>query len=140
MSEKQPQPTRVKLSLGGANLWLSLDRDLAPAENPLDAFRGIHAMLTKVLQELAALPSSTSPPSAQPTETIDAKLLEGLQWTPGQKYGREWVRIGAHPELAATIALMRRIDPNGYHAAGDYVYRIEGDFLGRYPKRKKASA
>jgi hypothetical protein len=35
-----------------AKISLSLERDLAPAENPLDAFRNVDALLRKALSEL----------------------------------------------------------------------------------------
>ena len=61
------QPARVALSLGStrrltefdfSKISLSLERDLAPAENPLDGFRGIHALLSKALVELQVGPKT----------------------------------------------------------------------------------
>jgi hypothetical protein len=65
-------------------------------------------------------------------------MIERLPWLPGQRAGREWVRIPEHSQLEPVIKLMESIDQGqiGYHTIGKYVYRIEGDFLGRYPKRE----
>jgi hypothetical protein len=75
MSQSNPfdkivqKPTRVSLSLGSttrlnefdfSKISLSLDRDLAPNENPLDGFRGIHALLSKALAELQVGPKKAS--------------------------------------------------------------------------------
>jgi hypothetical protein len=66
------------------------------------------------------------------------EMIERLPWLPGQRAGREWVRIPEHSQLEPVIKLMESIDQGqiGYHTIGNYVYRIEGDFLGRYPKHK----
>jgi len=66
------------------------------------------------------------------------EMIERLPWLPGQRAGREWVRILEHSQLDPVIKLMESIDQGqtGYHTIGNYVYRIEGDFLGRYPKHK----
>jgi hypothetical protein len=43
-----------------SKISLSLDRDLAVNENPLDGFRGIHALLSKALVELQIGPKKAS--------------------------------------------------------------------------------
>ena len=63
MSTQERQPTRVSLSLGSttrlnefdfSKISLSLDRDLAPLENPVDAYRGIKALLEGLVTEFQA--------------------------------------------------------------------------------------
>jgi len=87
-------------------------------------------------QPKAIPPVSPSIP-VSPLEPHQA-MIERLPWLPGQRAGREWVRIPEHSQLEPVIKLMESIDQGqiGYHTIGNYVYRIEGDFLGRYPKRK----
>lgn len=57
------QPTRVSLTLGStmrltefdfSKISLSLDRDLAPLENPVDAYRSIKALLEGLVAEFQA--------------------------------------------------------------------------------------
>jgi hypothetical protein len=57
------QPTRVGLTIGSATrlnefdfakISLSLDRDLVPAENPIDAYRDIKALLERMVSEFQA--------------------------------------------------------------------------------------
>jgi len=64
------------------------------------------------------------------------KILESLPWAPGKTAGREWIRIKDHAELKQALALIQEKAVNGYYTIGGHVYRIEGDFLGRYPKRE----
>ncbi len=59
MSSNQynPRPTRISMSVGSTSrnggefeskkISLSLERDLVPAENPVDAYRDIKALSTK---------------------------------------------------------------------------------------------
>jgi hypothetical protein len=63
MSIQERQPTRVSLSLGSttrlnefdfSKISLSLDRDLVPAENPIDAYRDIKALLERMVTEFQA--------------------------------------------------------------------------------------
>jgi hypothetical protein len=60
MSNQERQPTRVGLSLGSttrlnefdfSKISLSLERDLVPAENPVDAYRDIKALLERMVTE-----------------------------------------------------------------------------------------
>jgi hypothetical protein len=69
MSIQERQPTRVSLSLGSttrltefdfSKISLSLDRDLAPAENPIDAYRDIKALLERLVTEFQAGKLSSS--------------------------------------------------------------------------------
>ena len=147
------QPTRVELSIGPTGPTVSLKRDLAPLENPLDAYRDINALLRKALQEITpAAPkvsgpekALTSPPKSpnglaqkdtSASSTPLEKILDSLPWAPGKIPGREWIRIKDHAELKQTLALIQEKAVNGYYTIGRHVYRIEGDFLGRYPKRE----
>jgi hypothetical protein len=72
-----------------SKISLSLDRDLAPSENPLDGFRGIHALLSKALVELQIGPKTqqtgtgtptlpASKPAGLTTETVRERLAKWL--------------------------------------------------------------
>jgi len=158
------QPTRVSLSLGSttqtgefqfSKITIGLERDVAPLENPLDACRDINALLQRALQDVKAPAvkvnfsgpekSLTSPPKSpnglaqkdtSASSTPLEKTLDSLPWAPGKIPGREWIRIKDHAELKQTLALIQEKAVNGYYTIGRHVYRIEGDFLGRYPKRE----
>jgi hypothetical protein len=157
------QPTRVSLSLGSttqtgefqfSKITIGLERDVASLENPLDAYRDINALLRKALQEITPPPkvsgpekSLTSPPKTpnglaqkdtSASSTPLEKTLDSLPWAPGKIPGREWIPIKDHAELKQTLALIQEKAVNGYYTIGGHVYRIEGDFLGRYPKRETA--
>jgi hypothetical protein len=63
MSSQERQPTRVGLTIGSttrlnefdfAKISLSLERDLVPAENPIDAYRDIKALLERLVTEFQA--------------------------------------------------------------------------------------
>jgi hypothetical protein len=63
MSSQERQPTRVSVTIGEtrrlsefdfSKVSVSLDRDLAPLENPLDAYRDVNALLSRALAELQA--------------------------------------------------------------------------------------
>jgi hypothetical protein len=131
------QPTRVWASLGStaqtgefefSKMTIGLERDVAPLETPLDACRDIHTLLKQALEEMRAAPM-------KPKFSVE-KILESLPWAPGKTAGREWIRIKDHAELKQTLALIQEKAVNGYYTIGRHVYRIEGDFLGRYPKRE----
>ena len=140
------RPTRVGLVIGTTQrtaefdfkVTVSLERDLVALENPLDAYRDISAMLNRVLQEIKppatpanGLKSKDTTSSLTPLE----KLLNSLPWAPGKTLGREWIRIKDHAELKQALGLIQEKAVNGYCTIGRHVYRVEGDFLGRYPKR-----
>jgi hypothetical protein len=98
MSNQDRQPTRVGLTIGSttrlnefdfSKISLSLDRDLVPAENPLDGFRDIHALLSKALAELQVGPKTqqtgtgapslpTPKPAALTVEMLRARLAKWL--------------------------------------------------------------
>jgi hypothetical protein len=76
MSSHDRQPTRVSLSLGSttrlnefdfAKISLSLERDLVPAENPVDAYRDIKALLERMVSEFqgSLKPAGTSTPAGK---------------------------------------------------------------------------
>ena len=76
MSNQERQPTRVGLTIGSttrlnefdfSKISLSLERDLAATENPLDGFRGIHALLSKALVELQVGPKTQQTGTGTPT-------------------------------------------------------------------------
>jgi hypothetical protein len=50
-----------------SKISLSLERDLVPAENPLDAYRDVNALLSKALAELQASPKTQQTGNATPT-------------------------------------------------------------------------
>ena len=149
------QPTRVSLSLGSttqtgefqfSKITIGLERDVAPLENPLDAYRDIHALLNRALQDMRAAEMKPNFSAAEksplarndttPSPTPLEKILDSFPWAPGKIPGREWIRIKDHAELKQTLALIQEKAVNGYYTIGRHVYRIEGDFLGRYPKRE----
>jgi len=92
------QPTRVGLTIGSttrlnefdfSKISVSLERDLAPAENPLDGFQGIHALLSKTLVELQVGPKTqqtsnqtprveTPKPAVLTVETVRERLVKRL--------------------------------------------------------------
>jgi len=92
------QPTRVGLTIGSttrlnefdfSKISISLERDLAPAENSLDGFQGIHALLSKALVELQVGPKTqqtsnqtprveTSKPPTLTVETVRERLTKWL--------------------------------------------------------------
>jgi hypothetical protein len=68
------QPTRVGLTIGSttrlnefdfAKISLSLERDLVPAENPVDAYRDIKALLERMVSEFQG---SSKPAGAAKTQ------------------------------------------------------------------------
>jgi hypothetical protein len=74
MSKQPENPTRVSMSLGSTSrnggefefkkISLSLERDLAPAENPIDAYRDIKALLERMVSEFqGSKPAGTSTPA-----------------------------------------------------------------------------
>jgi hypothetical protein len=144
--------TRVSLTLGSttqtgefqfSKVTIGLERDLAALENPLDAYRDISALLNRALQEIKSshaprneLAEKDTTPSSTPLE----KVLDSLAWAPGKTPGREWIRIKDHAELKQALGLIQEKAVNGYCSIGRHVYRIEGDFLGRYPKHESAKA
>jgi hypothetical protein len=96
---QERQPTRVGLTIGSttrltefdfSKISLSLERDLAPAESPLDGFRGIHALLSKALTELQTGPKTqqsssgtpTLPTSKSPGLTVEALRERLAGWLP----------------------------------------------------------
>ena len=112
--------------------WKKLEDEVRERISATDARSGI----IPGSQPKAIPPISSSIP-VSPLEPHQ-EMIERLPWLPGQRAGREWVRIPEHSQLEPVIKLMESIDQGqiGYHTIGNYVYRIEGDFLGRYPKHK----
>lgn len=163
------QPTRLSLQIGSTNqtaefqfskVTIGLERDLAPAENPLDAYRDINALLQRALQEAkppAAKGNASGPEKSQPSAAASTnglkqadtshsatpleKAADSLQWGKSKKNpARQWTKISDaedSPELMQVLAFVEGHAVNGYATIGSYVYRVEGDgqYLGRYPKR-----
>jgi hypothetical protein len=155
MTEPQGQKPRIELSLGStkqvgefdfAKCTVSMSRDLEPGEDPSAALQQIEKVLSDFL--FRHLGAARIPPAdkarPQPKTTMDPALvgqIENLPWSPGHMAGREWVRISEHEErLALLLIELRRMDPKSYLTVGDFRYRLEGDFIGRYPVRKGAVA
>ena len=80
MSQYDKRPTRVSLSLGSTSrnggefefkkINLSLERDLVPAENPVDAYRDIKALLERMVTEFqGSKPTGTPNPAGNGNET-----------------------------------------------------------------------
>ena len=76
MSQYDKRPTRVSLSLGSTSrnggefefkkINLSLERDLVPAENPIDAYRDIKALLERMVSEFqGSKPAGTPTPAGK---------------------------------------------------------------------------
>jgi len=159
MTEPQGQKPRIELSLGStkqvgefdfAKCIISMSRDLEPGEDPSAALHQIEKVLSDfLLRHLGAAripPADKARPQArqQPKPTMDPALasqIENLPWSPGHMPGREWVLIGEHEErLAPLLIELRNIDSKSYLTVGDFRYRLEGNFIGRYPVRKGAVA
>jgi hypothetical protein len=144
-----------------SKVTIGLERDLAPAENPLDAYRDINALLQRALQEAktpavkgnVSGPGKAQPPAGAPVNGLkDAdtshsatpleKAAESLRWAKSKNNpARQWTRISDaedSPELMQVLAFVEGHAVNGYAPIGSYVYRLEGDgqYLGRYPKRE----
>jgi hypothetical protein len=172
MSEAQVirHATRVTLSIGSttqtgefqfSKVTIGLERDLAPMENPLDAYRDINALLQRALQDVKAppvKPDFSGPEKAQPpavatqnglkqndtshSATPLEKAAESLRWGKSTNNpARQWTKIKdaeESPELKQVLTFVREHAVNGYATIGSHVYRVEGEgqFLGRYPKRE----
>jgi hypothetical protein len=99
MSTQERQPTRVGLTIGSttrltefdfSKISISLERDLAPLENPLDAYRDVNALLSRALAELQAgtkteqtgsetLTLPTSKPAGLTVDALRERLAGCLQ-------------------------------------------------------------
>jgi len=164
------QPTRVSLSLGSttqtgdfqfSKVTIGLERDLAPMENPLEAYGNMNALLQRALQDLKASPvkpnfsgpAKSQAPAAATQNSLKQndtshsvtpleKAAESLRWGKSTNNpARQWTKIKdaeENPELKQVLTFIREHAVNGYATIGSHVYRIEGDgqFLGRYPKRE----
>ena len=156
MAEIQGQKTRIEVSLGTtrqvgefdfAKCYVSMARDVEAGEDPSAVLRDVQRVLSEFLskQSFAPLPTASawSAKAAQgsPQFMLDPEILRriaGLEWMPGHIPGRQWVRIVDHEEsLEPLLHELRRLDPKAYLTLGDYRYRLEGDFIGRYPVRKQ---
>lgn len=85
MSQYEKRPTRVSLTLGSTSrnggefefkkISLSLDRDLVPAENPVDAYRDIKALLERMVSEFqgSPKPTGTSTPAGNGNRGVPPK-------------------------------------------------------------------
>jgi len=161
------QATRLGVTIGRTQragefdfdkIIVSLERDLAALENPLDAYRDISALLNKALSEIKPkppVPAGTSePPRASGLKQNDTahsatpleKAAESLRWGKSTNNpARQWTKIKdieESPELKQVLIFIRAHAVNGYATIGSHVYRIEGEgqFLGRYPKREGGKA
>jgi hypothetical protein len=157
MAEPQGQKPRIELSLGStkqvgefdfAKCFVSMSRDLAPGEDPAAALSQVEKVLSDFLfKHLGAAripPAAKVQPSAPPRPTLDPALasqIERLPWAPGHRPGREWILISQHEEKITPLLLeLQKMDSGSYLRVGDWQYRVEGDFIGRYPVRKGAPA
>lgn len=74
------QPTRVAVTVGSDRITLYLTRDLVPAENPIDAYRDIRALLERMLAEFQqpgskpGRPGPAAPAKTQQTGTVPPGL------------------------------------------------------------------
>jgi hypothetical protein len=92
MSSQERQATRVSVTIGEtrrlsefdfSKVSVSLDRDLAPLENPLDAYRDVNALLRKALSEFqAGKPPQFSPGEKSSPDTSAAKTQQNSHETP----------------------------------------------------------
>jgi hypothetical protein len=71
------------------------------------------------------------------TSGINA-VLASLPWAKGKTIGREWIRIQDH-ENQLPKDFMEQLKTSTYVLVGDHRYRLEGDFIGRYPLTRKQS-
>jgi hypothetical protein len=157
MTEPQGQKPRIDLSLGStkqvgefdfAKCFVSMSRDLEPGEDPAAALGQIDRVLSDFLfKHLGAAripPAEKKQPPPQSRPIIDPALInqiEQLPWTPGHMPGREWILISENEErLAPLLIELQKMDPKTYLTVGDFRYRLEGNFIGRYPIRRKQPA
>ena len=163
--ERQPTRVRVTVDSNGNVAYLILERDLAPLEFPLDAYRDITALLRKALEETKGPPVKPNFPGSEKSQPPPVTTQNGLNRndtthsaTPLEKAAellrwgkstnnpaRQWTKIKdaeETSELKQVLAFVRSHAVNGYATIGAHVYRIEGDgqFLGRYPKREASKA
>jgi hypothetical protein len=102
MSIQERQPTRVGLTIGSttrlnefdfAKISLSLERDLVPAENPVDAFRNIKSLLERMVTEFQA--SKPAAAKTQQTSTVPpglpASKPAGLQLETVRERLQKWL-------------------------------------------------
>lgn len=106
MSSQDRHPTRIGLTIGStthlnefdfSKISVSLDRDLAPAENPLDAFRDVNALLRKALPELqgAGTQNSAYRGKQEPASPDTWRVTENAPPT-ASKLATLQERLGAH--------------------------------------------
>jgi hypothetical protein len=120
------QPTRVGLTIGStrrlnefdfSKISLSLDRDLVPAENPIDAYRDIKALLERMVTEFQA-----SKPVARVPQELKESLLQAdnhaLPPSPAGKAIVESRRVESsngpvppRPPVSKLAALQERLGP-----------------------------
>jgi hypothetical protein len=111
MSNQERQPTRVGLTIGSttrltefdfSKISLSLERDLVPAENPIDAYRDIKALLERMVNEFQGtkhqvgfVPSDTNVAKTQQTGTVPpglpASKPAGLQLETVRERLQKWL-------------------------------------------------
>jgi len=127
--QENRRPTRVSLLIGStrqltefdfSKVNVSLERDLAPGENPIDAYRDIKALLERMVKEFqgpaavksqqtsAVTPtSSTSKPAGPTLEMLRERLagwladleimqgLDGFAVKPKRYLGETWENVNA---------------------------------------------
>jgi len=147
MSQSNPQKikyfkslTRRLTEFDFEKMGWEIERDIPPGADPKEEWKKLEDAVAERISGSGARSaivagSQPKPASTSPLEPYQ-EMIEKLPWSPGQRPGREWIRIPEYPELKPVIELMEGISRDGYHTIGDHVYRIEGDFLGRYPKHK----
>ena len=109
MSIQERQPTRVGLTIGSttrlnefdfAKISLSLERDLVPAENPVDAYRDIKALLERMVTEFQ--PSKPSQLSHDMRKSSPSTSAVKTQQT-----GNETPRVETSKPPALTVETVR---------------------------------
>ena len=98
----------------------------------------VEERLTKFYEQFKDLEKSQHIKTDQLTTTGINAILTTLQWGKGKTIGREWIRIQDHDnELPKDF--MEQLKTSTYVLVGDFRYRLEGDFIGRYPLARKRS-
>jgi hypothetical protein len=103
------QPTRVSMSLGSTSrnggefefkkISLSLERDLVPAENPIDAYRDIKALLERMVTEFqGSKPGQPGPSQPGSKPAAPAKT---------QQTGNETPRVPASKPAGLQLEIVR---------------------------------
>ena len=110
------------------------DRDLSDTAYDIAFTKAeiiVEERLTKFYEKFKDLEKSHQIKTDNLTTTGINAVLTTLPWAKGKTIGREWIRIQDH-ENQLPKDFMDQLAKSTYVLVGDYRYRLEGDFIGRY--------